>query len=244
LPVTVRGTWPGSITLRSGWSKAVARPWNDDIPIAMVRMVRGSAPFLREASDALMAHGRDGSSPMEATVSPPLPPPGMRLWLDAGYEPWLDLDLYTRDLLAPMGEPLHILEEGGKADWDRAVAIDRSSFDELWRLGPIGLSEALHATPKSTFMLLRHDEEIAGFAIVGAGVGVSYLQRVAVDPKFQGLGYGRSLVRAAMHWGKAHGGRTMLLNTQPANDRAARLYMTAGFQRLPGGLRIARRPGE
>lgn len=244
MPVTVRGSWPGSLTLRSGWSKAIARPWNDDVPIAMVRMVRGSSPFLREASQAMIRHASGGGSAIEATVSPPLPPPGMRLWLDAGYEPWLDLDLYTRDLLAPMGEPRHVWEDGSKADWERAVAIDRAAFDELWRLGPIGLEEALHATPKSVFMVLRHESRVAGFAIVGSGVGVSYLQRVAVDPQWQGLGFGRSLVRAAMVWGRGHGGRTMLLNTQPANDRAAKLYTTAGFQRLPGGLRIARRVSE
>lgn len=242
MPVTIRGTWPGALTLRSGWNKANARPWNDDTPMAMIRVVRGSSPFLRAATDELIASCREHpKAPIEAVVSPPLPPTGLRIWTEAGYDRWLDLDLYTRDLAAPVGEPRHVVETGTKEDWPRAIDIDRRSFDDLWRLGPLGLDEAKQATPKNTFLVHRSDGEMVGFAIAGAGSTVSYLQRVAVDPAHQGHGYGRSLVRAALQWGRANGAKTMLLNTQPENQVAARLYLTTGFHRLPGGLRIVQR---
>ena len=67
---------------------------------------------------------------------------------------------------------------------------------------------------------------------------MSYLQRVAVHPDHQGEGIGRSLVRASLRWGQKHGASSMLLNTQPENTAAARLYMSEGFVRLSYGLDV------
>ena len=54
MKITVRGTWPGQVTLRAGFAKGVARPWNESILDAHLRVDRGSVGFLKSAFDALI----------------------------------------------------------------------------------------------------------------------------------------------------------------------------------------------
>lgn len=231
----MRGTWPGPIVLRQGWAKASARPWNDDIEDAQLRLICGGEGFIRTCADTLTEAGAVG------VTTPPLAETGTGLWSRAGFRPWLLLHLYTRDLFREIAEPEQPIAAGSKADWSSAVDIDRAAFPEVWRLGELGLAEAKDATPRSTFLVAHApDGTVAGFAIVGAGQAVAYLQRVAVAPRYQGEGFGRSLVRASLRWGRGHGGRTMLLNTQPDNDVAAKLYEVEGFERMPSFLEVLR----
>ena len=95
--------------------------------------------------------------------------------------------------------------------------------------------------PIESFLEVRSNGRVDGFAIVGAELGASYLQRVAVDPDAQGRGLGRSLVREAQRWAGGHGAHSMLLNTQPENHRAAALYRAEGFRLLPDRLEVLRR---
>jgi ribosomal protein S18 acetylase RimI-like enzyme len=230
--VRQRGTWPGSIAYRRGWSLATARPWNDDSGDAHLRLVRGSADFINECAGLLLGLA-------DAVYSPPLAPGATAVWASAGFKPHLTLDLFQRDLLALPREPDHTVRRGADTDWEEAVAIDRAAFDTLWRLGSVGLKEALQATPTSEFLVTAGpDGSMAGFAIVGAGATTGYLQRVAVDPARQRQGFGRSLVRECLIWARKRGCSTMLLNTQPENDRAALLYESEGFTRVREGLEI------
>lgn len=72
----------------------------------------------------------------------------------------------------------------------------------------------------------------------GNGHAISYLQRVAVDPVWQGQGMGRSLVRAAARSARRNGSKAMLLNTQFDNDSAITLYESEGFVQLPESLAV------
>lgn len=236
MQLTTRGTWPGELTLRQGWSKAVARPWNDHVPDAQLRSIRGSAQFIGACVDHLFDLGVAG------ITSPPLPEGTGAIWRDNGFRHHLTLELFTRDLAQRMAAPHHVIVRGVQQLWSEAVELDTLAFDELWQLGALGLEEARAATPRSELLTaLSDDGRLAGFAIVGAGSAVSYLQRVAVHPDFRGQGYGRSLVRASLSWGRSHGGRTMMLNTQPDNATAASLYLSEGFTQMGGGLAVLRK---
>ncbi len=231
MAITTRGTWPGQLTLRRGWAKAVARPWNDDCKAVQVRLVRGSKEFVVDCAKELAPqYGR--------VVSPPLPEPGLKLWKEAGFTPWLYLDLYSRDLNNRIHPPDHQVVDGTSAAWESAISIDRASFKPTWRLGATGLAESREATGRSSFLVIWRDSQVAAFAIVGVSGTVSYLQRVAVHPHYQGQGLGRSMVRAALDWGHKHGAASMLLNTQPDNDPASQLYKSEGFALLPSGLHV------
>ena len=229
--VRLAGLWPGPLILTAGWYRASARPWNDDRPEAALRLERGAFRFLAACVEALHNRG------VEGIASPPLYRPG--IWAKAGFEPWLALDLYERRLADGFPDPKVRIVVGDKTGaWQRAIEIDRAAFAPLWRLGKIGLEESLVSTPTTVFLV---DEELRGFAIVAYAVGTAYLQRLAVDPLHQSEGVGSSLVTAALRWAAHHGGRTMLLNTQPDNEASVRLYQRFGFQRNPDRLTVFRR---
>ncbi len=230
----VTGNWPGRLALRQGWAKAEARPWNPDTPDAHLRLIRGSSVFLAACGEYLLDLGVSGVS------SPPLPEVSSGIWLSAGYEPFLKLALYSRELVGALPAPKHEIETGGSHDWDPAVRIDREAFSPLWRLDEDGLREALGATPHSSLLLSSDGDRANGFAIVGVGSIAGYLQRVAVHPDFARQGIGRSLVRAANKWARRRGARSMMLNTQPENESAARLYLSEGFEKMLDQLTVLR----
>src|SRR5690606_28673612 len=116
--------------------------------------------------------------------------------------------------------------------------------DPVWRIGQAGLADAMAATPNSVVLVVEVAGVTVGFAIVGEMAGVSYLQRLAVHPDHARRGIGRSLVRASVDWARRHGARTMVLNTQPENTAAARLYEDEGFVRLGARLRVLAREGS
>lgn len=232
--VIVRGTWPGTVVLRHGWAKAEARPWNRDIPDAHLRLVRGGAAFLAECGRSLLEEGAAGVN------SPPLAESSSGIWLSAGYEPYLELDLFRRELSRTLPRPEHGVVPVRPDGWDAPARIDRAAFEPLWRLEPDGLQEAMTATPHAALLLTPAADDPAGYAIVGSGSVAGYLQRVAVHPEFRGRGFGRALVRAAMRWAQRHGARSILLNTQPNNESAAALYREEGFEQLLDHLTVLR----
>jgi ribosomal protein S18 acetylase RimI-like enzyme len=228
------GNWPDRLVLRQGWAKAEARPWNLDVPDAHLRLIRGSAEFLAACADHLLEIGIPG------VASPPLPEISSGIWLSAGFEPYLSLDLYSRELVGSLPEPPHEVTTGGERDWGPTVNIDRAAFPPLWRLDRDGLQEAMGATPYASLLLTRNDDRPTGFAIVGVGSIAGYLQRVAIHPDYAGQGLGRSLVRAANKWARRRGAHSMMLNTQMNNESAARLYLSEGFEKMLDQLTVLR----
>jgi ribosomal protein S18 acetylase RimI-like enzyme len=230
----VIGNWPGRLVLRQGWAKAEARPWNADVPDASLRLVRGNADFLTACSGRLLELGAAG------VASPPLPEVSSGLWLTAGFEPFLTLDLYSRALVSSQPQPAHEVVNRRDIAWEDIEDIDGAAFPPLWRLDQDGLQEAMGATPNAALLVTIDDHRPTGFAIVGTGSIAGYLQRVAVHPTFARRGLGRSLVRAANRWAKRRGARSMMLNTQPDNEAAAGLYTSEGFEKMLDQLTVFR----
>ena len=228
------GTWPGQVTLRQGWSRASARPWNDDVPAASLRLERGSSDFLRVAASRLLEEGPEwvGSPPLDRSSSVP--------WERAGFSPFLSLDLHRKTLDGPVPQPGIAITEGSARDLRSLTPIDDDSFDGVWRLGPLGLAEAMVATPRSTLLLTADEDQVVGFAIVGFGNRAGYLQRIAVARSHRGRGLGRGLLRASLHWSLRRGAGYVLLNTRPGNEAATSLYASEGFAMHPSALRVLR----
>jgi GNAT superfamily N-acetyltransferase len=228
--VTVRGDWPGIVTLRSGWWKAVARPIHDDTRDAVLRLERSSADFVRRCAETLQELGAG------KVVSPPLMRGSDRVFRTAGFVAHAELILFERDLRREVPE-MGGVRISTKADREDAARIDAAAFTGDWRVGRLGLTDALQATPISTMLTLEGGE---GFAIVGVSVEIGYLQRIAVDPAHQGGGGGRLLLRSSMAWARSRGARTMLLNTQMDNETATQMYRSESFTALPSRLAILR----
>ena len=188
--VSQRGTWPGQLTLRRGWARAEARPWNDNEPQASLRLLRGSSSFLEACANRLLSLGADG------VISPPLPQSSQRPWQQAGFEQYIDLSLMRKSLEQQEGPPDHLVVEKSEVEIDHLLSIDGAAFPPFWRFNRDGLEEAIAATSRSTtLVILGSDGSPIAYAVVGFGSAIAYLQRVAVHPYWQGLGMGRSLVR-------------------------------------------------
>jgi ribosomal protein S18 acetylase RimI-like enzyme len=230
-----RGDWPGLVSLRRGWARAEARPWNDTSTDAALRLIRGGSGFIEACTQRLQTLGASG------VTSPPLARPARKPWESAGFTPFLDLALMRLDLVGPVTPPQHLVVRDESYDLDLMLSVDTAAFEEFWRFSRIALVESLQATSKSSVFVIRDGHlGIAGYAIVGYGHAISYLQRVAVDPQWQGSGMGRSLIRAVARSARRQGSKALLLNTQLDNAAAAGLYETEGYVQLPDSLAVLR----
>lgn len=231
--VNIEGNWPGHVTLRRGWARAESRPWNDSVPMAQLRLVRGGGSgFIADCVEALSEAGA------AAVLSPPLPRSAQRSWREAEFQPHAALALMRRRL-GQVPPPGHIVHEGSDGDMTEALRIDAAAFDPFWRFDASALGEAMAATARSVIHVVKApDGGLAGFAVTGVGSTLAYLQRVAVDPRFQGSGLGRSLVRSSARWAKKEGAGAIMLNTQVGNEPAIRLYESEGFDTLDEPLEV------
>jgi ribosomal protein S18 acetylase RimI-like enzyme len=121
------------------------------------------------------------------------------------------------------------------------LALDDAAFAPFWRLGTVGLRDALDATPARQFRATRGGADqpaLTGYAITGLASGQGYLQRVAVHPDERRCGCGRALVADAMGWLWRNGATRAYVNTQLDNSRALALYESFGFEMLPTGLSV------
>lgn len=228
-----RGTWPGSVSLRRGWARAEARPWNATVDDASLRVLRGGSGFIGACVDKLNLAGAP------AVLSSPLSRSARKPWESAGFVDYIVLALMRLSLDAPIPPPQHLVARVDKPDLEAMLTIDWSAFPKFWRFDHLSLVESTQATSKSSVFVIKDgDLGIAGFAVVGYGHAISYLQRVAVEPKWQGQGMGRSLIRAAARSARRHGSQALLLNTQFDNSAAIGLYETEGYTQLPESLAV------
>jgi len=235
MQVKIDGDWPGVVTLRRGWSRAVSRPWNDAVPMAHLRIVRGGADFVAACSDSLADLG------VEGVLSPPLPPSAQEMWREASFSSFAELRLLRHEL-DHVPAPDHLVSTGSDDDIAEMLRIDAAAFDRFWRFDAAALEEARESTPRSVIHVVRRPEGgLAGFAVTGMGQVIAYLQRVAVDPEHQRRGIGRSLVRTAARWAKRQGARAMVLNTQVENEPAILLYEAEGFDVMGDRLAVLRK---
>jgi len=230
-----RGTWPGSVSLRRGWSRAEARPWNDSFLDAHLRVVRGGASFLGDCARRMLDLGAP------SVLSTPLAVSARGPWETAGFAPYLDLSLMRRSLETGLPAPDHLVVRDADVPLEGLLEIDRAAFEPFWRFDQAALEEATQATARSSLFVINDGAEgVTGYAIVGYGHAISYLQRVAVHPAWQGQGMGRSLIRAAARGAKRAGSKMLLLNTQSENDGATTLYESEGYVLLPESLAVLR----
>lgn len=230
-----RGTWPGAVSLRRGWARAEARPWNSSVEDAVLRVIRGQSSFIEACVDKLEVAGVPG------VLSTPLSRSAREPWEAAGFVAYIDLALMRLSLDDAIPAPQHLVVRVDDPDLTAMLAIDEAAFPEFWRFDRLSLVESTRATSQSrVFVIKDGDLGIAGFAVVGYGRAISYLQRVAVDPHWQGEGMGRSLVRAAARSARRHGSRALLLNTQFENTSALSLYESEGFVQIPEALAVLR----
>ncbi len=89
--------------------------------------------------------------------SPALYPASTRVWDDAGFQRFHELAVMERDLDHTLDEPAHSIGLVSSPDWDELAVLDREAFSGFWRMGALGLAEAMIATPRSALFQIEGD---------------------------------------------------------------------------------------
>ena len=221
-------------TLRFGDSWARIAPWRGGGGAAHLVVgpdVGVSPTVIQRCIERARASGYD--SVLTSAVSPT----ESGVFVDAGFSVREQLHLLALDLdSAPVPSALP-LQKATRRDRPEVLDLDDVSFDEFWRLGAVGLKDAIAATPVSRFRVGHDaDDRVLAYAITGLAGRQGYLQRVAVHPDARGRGWGHALVADALAWLWKHGTDRAYVNTQLENHRAVALYQSFGFAVLPAGL--------
>lgn len=178
---------------------------------------------------------------VRSVVTAALAPPDQPVFLDAGFHVVERLYLlrHTLDPLPPM-LPIPT-RRARRRDQDAALAVDRAAFRPFWQLDDAALAEALAATRSSRMRVIDGpDDQVIAYAVCGRTASRGYVQRLAVHPDHEGLGYGTALLVDGLHWLSRWGARDALVNTQESNARSRGLYVRTGFQLQPAGLAVLR----
>ena len=111
------------------------------------------------------------------------------------------------------------------------MSLESASFPWLWRFGAPYLQETAIA-PNRRLLLGYEGSRLVGYIVIALHGNFGHLDRLAVDPAFQGSGYGAELLARALHEMAARGASTVGLSTQKENYRSQSLYERFGFQRV------------
>ncbi|MCP5033371.1 MAG: GNAT family N-acetyltransferase [Actinomycetia bacterium] len=211
-------------------------PWQGQAFVALVGPARSSrAPTVPEISRCVAELEARG---VERAVTPALSPYEAEPFFQAGFRLNEELHLLARSIDRKPPEPTHRLRNGRPWHRNKVLDIDARAFDQFWQFDKFSLREARRATPTNRFVVSSEAEGIAGYAVTGRAAGRGYLQRLAVDPNFQGRGIGTSLVHDCLQWLHRKGVGMALVNTQERNRRALALYERLGFIRQHEGLLV------
>jgi ribosomal protein S18 acetylase RimI-like enzyme len=224
-------------TLRFGDAWARIGPWRGGGRIAHL-VVAPDEPLNREAVRACLKRAR-AAGYVEMLTSA-MGPAEEEPFVHARFTVRERLHLLTREISEEPrpAEPARPVSRATRRDRAAVLALDDVAFDAFWRLGALGLRDALSATPVRQFRATRAPEGLTGYAITGHAGSQGYLQRVAVHPDAQRQGWGAALVADAMHWLWRHGAARAFVNTQLENNGALSLYESSGFHVLPAGLAV------
>lgn len=223
----------------------VAR-WQGDPYTALVgpaRIRRG--PTVAEIQRCMSRLDRRG---VQQAVTPALNPVEAEPFFQAGFTLYERLHLLARDLgvttVCPQDQvipaPGILLVRAHRWHRRNMLDIDARAFQGFWRFDNYSLGEALKATPHSYPRLARLDGRDVGYAVTGRTESRGYLQRLAVDPDYQGRGVGTALVEDCLNWLRRRSVSTALVNTQETNERALDLYVKLGFIQQREGLMVLR----
>ncbi|MDN5781805.1 MAG: ribosomal protein S18-alanine N-acetyltransferase [Luteimonas sp.] len=80
--------------------------------------------------------------------------------------------------------------------------------------------------------ILHEDERLLGYGVLSVAADEAHVLNLCIDPRMQGHGLGRRLLRALLKLAYGHGARRMFLEVRPSNPHAVALYQDEGFNEI------------
>jgi ribosomal protein S18 acetylase RimI-like enzyme len=116
------------------------------------------------------------------------------------------------------------------SDLPAVEELDHAAFEPPWQMD----SDALRATLDRAALagIVRRESRAAGYFIAIASSHSIHLARLAVDPRVQGQGIGRSMVSHLLDTFAREGAPWVTVNTQSDNLRSQKLYRSMGFTEM------------
>jgi ribosomal protein S18 acetylase RimI-like enzyme len=224
-------------TLRFGDAWARLGPWRGGGHIAHL-VVAPDAPLSGAAVLDCVARAR--AAGYDEVLTSAIGPAEGEPFVEARFTVRERLHLLSHEMDSEPGPSAPPVTRATRRDRPAVLALDDLAFAPFWRLGALGLRDALDATPVRQFRATRSETEpaLTGYAITGRAGNQGYLQRIAVHPSMRRLGLGQTLVSDAMHWLWRQGVVRSYVNTQLENEAALALYESFGFRVLPAGLTV------
>lgn len=130
--------------------------------------------------------------------------------------------------------PLVELRAPAAAEIETLVDLDHRCFPWPWQLSTGDLVNLLMMN--SRMVVLDYQGILVGYACTDLMGVQAQIARLAVDPLYHGVGFGRYLLADALDFAAANGALSVTLNTQSYNQASQRLYQGFGFR--PVGPRI------
>jgi RimJ/RimL family protein N-acetyltransferase len=123
------------------------------------------------------------------------------------------------------------------ADEEPLATLDRAAWTEFSSPGPPteGAPFFDESTDPADVLIAVMDGEVAGYARLKkssrfrSSDHVLTVNGIAVDPAVQGRGVGRALIEGTIAEARRRGARRLTLRVFSPNERARRLYESAGF---------------
>ena len=214
----------------------VLTPWRNRPEIAHVEElvgVRQSEALLRGAFERCVAQGDDLLLAIELESGY-----GGARYRRAGLDVLEEVITYEIDIARAAMETdpeisvARVIPED-LASVDVVAGIDQAAFPWLWRNSRQELETYLR-TPGVTVALVSVGHEPVAYFGTTVYTGWGHLDRIAVDPRHQGRGYGQAALRSAAALMRRQRARRLGLSTQRTNIRSQHLYERFGFRRTPG----------
>ncbi len=234
-PVAALGRRRGG---RSSRDDVKLRRWPGDETVGhLVLIDHGAVPSTLDIDLWIEQATADG---LRAVRTGAMFPRAAEVFADAGFVTIDTLALLELDLRATKRPSIRLETKRLRRRQTRdAVAIDRRAFGARWANDAASLTAIRRATPTYRARQLSVEGELVAFAISGAAGSTGYLQRLAVDPRHQRGGRGKSLVADALCWMHDRHLANALVNTAITNTAALALYDQFGFRQRADRLTIA-----
>ena len=214
------------------------RRWPGDETVGHLVLVDHSA--MPSSADVDQWIEQASASGLRAVRTGAMFPRTAEVFADAGFRTIDTLALLERDLTRARRPSIRLeTRRLRRRQIGRAVDIDRRAFGARWANDARSLTAIRRATPVHRARQLSVDGEVVAFAISGLAGPTGYLQRLAVDPRFQRGDRGKSLVADALCWMHDRHVANALVNTAVGNTSALALYDQFGFRQRADRLTIA-----